>query len=467
MLPELPQNVEHEVRMSLRDFYTSVKYAVGSQDFEQECKQLNEEFYRCLVQMKPKCVMATERSKPKMVIELSDDEADEPVTSSRKRSGTPSGSVAGSAPKRPRHNALMATPIKAERERYAASPGFHSPAIPKMMPLLVDPAGPFSGVPRIGIRLKLLEIQQEIRHKTRGGFGDVVPLEVHETLCLKAVAKWKEPLEKYIENSIGMLMSTVTEALQGTLGSFSKRLIFKESQDHLMAVLHRESAVQSKRLTDLYENETYKAVTMNEDGLNNFKAKEKDLLESYRLFSRVKAAGLIDDERLFESGLSPEEEKRFAARLPEDDFKREIEVAAKVRAYYLTAATRFVDGVSMDINSRLFRSFREGGLLEDFLEENLGLSPYPSKCNFCDKRMISANRFEARNTYERLMEEEETTAQRREQLKREREKLSTAKMSIDELEGSFVPGSNNGHYNTQRAVISSDSYEPCGKMEEI
>ncbi|KAI3318618.1 P-loop containing nucleoside triphosphate hydrolase protein [Xylariaceae sp. AK1471] len=462
-LPELPRNVEHEVRMSLRDFYNSVKCAVGGPDFEQDSKALNEQFHRCLMQMKPKCIVTTEKAKPRQEIVISDD-SDNPGTSSRKRPA-PRDLAIGSTPKKQRRNELLATPVKGEGS--SAGGVFQSPATPGASSSLQDSVGDFSRFNPIGSKLSLLEIQREIKHKTRGGFGDVVPLEVHEALCLSAVSRWKEPLDMYIDKALKMLMSSVTGALKSTLGTFSRRLIFKESEEHLMAILKEQGAIQSKRLKELSENEMYKAVTINEDGLNHFKAKEKEVLERYRLFTRARAAGLLDEDRQFDDQLSPEEEKKCLGKLPQDEFKREIDVAAKVRGYYITSATRFVDGVSMDINSRLFRSFREGGLLESYLDQKLGLFPYPSKYGYFIEEIIDADRCEAPRTYSRLMEEEETTAQKREQLKKEREKLRTARQRIDELERSTA-GYTIPRYNFQRPTIfAAEATEPNGKMENI
>ncbi|KAI8629031.1 P-loop containing nucleoside triphosphate hydrolase protein [Xylariaceae sp. FL1651] len=426
-LPELPPNVEHAVRMSLRDFYTSVKRAVTEQDFEQDFKELNEQFYRLLVDMKPKCNLATDTpifARPReQAIEISDDSSNETTSSKRP---PPKDPTIYATPKKKKQRRVkeLATPVKAESP---TSLTFHSPATARHSSPLQDDLNHFSSCSRVGIGLSLVEIARDIRHKTRGGFGDVVPLEVHEQLCLRAVSKWKGPLEIYIEKATTMLMSTVTRALGASLGNLSRRLIFKESQEHLLAFLREQEALQRARLVETYDNETYKAVTINEQSMNHFKAKEKEILERHRLVSRAKAAGLLDDDRVFKNDeqMSQEEKTEEAkllnkclAQLPEDEYKREIDVAAKVRGYYLTAATRFVDSVSMDINTRLFRSFREGAL-DDYLDKQLGLFPYP-----------------APSTYDRLMEEEETTAQKREQLKKEREKLVTALRDITELEGS-------------------------------
>jgi hypothetical protein len=162
-----------------------------------------------------------------------------------------------------------------------------------------------------------------------------------------------------------------------------------------MAFLKEQGARQCERLLEVYENETYKAVTINEYGLNHFEATEKEVLERWRIFHRAKAAGLVHEDETYrpDDKLSQEDKmdelkafSKYQAQLPDDEFKREIDVAAKVRAYYLTAATRFVDSVSMDINSRLFRYLREGKL-DQYLGGKLGLF-YPSELNCIKRRSV-------------------------------------------------------------------------------
>ncbi|KAJ2987956.1 hypothetical protein NUW58_g4228 [Xylaria curta] len=449
-LPGVPGNVEHEVRMSLRDFYTSVKRAIEDQDFEQGCKQLTEEFFARLLELKPKCNMLTESPIPrrKEIVEVSDD-SEKDVTGSKRFA--PKDLVIGSTPKRQRRNELITTPVKAEE--FSAGGAFQSPATRSFK----DREPMFS----------LLGIKKQIKLTTRGGFADIVPLQVHETFCLKAVAQWEMPLRVYIDKAITMLIAAVNRALESSLKSFGKRLIYKESCEYVAAHLDDVGVRQRERLSELYENETYKAVTFNELGLNHFEAQEKELLERHRLFIRAKAAGFIDpDEQIKRDEQMSREEKleqsrlldKYQAQMPEElmlvhafkhpkEFKREINVAAKVRAYYLTAATRFVDVVSMDINSRLFRSIRDGAL-DDFLEKKLGLFPYPSP-----------------EAYERLMEEDTATAQEREQLWKEQKKLETALEKLLKLERSLEGYTIPCQHDFRPTTHTDETLEYNGKTE--
>jgi hypothetical protein len=59
-------------------------------------------------------------------------------------------------------------------------------------------------------------------------------------------------------------------------------------------------------------------------------------------------------------------------QLGPDPFKLELEVAAYVRGYYMTAALRFVDSVCLSVHGKLFRSISQS--IFYYLETQLGIA---------------------------------------------------------------------------------------------
>ncbi|KAI1817955.1 P-loop containing nucleoside triphosphate hydrolase protein [Poronia punctata] len=409
-LPELPTNVEHEVRMGLKHFSASVKAAVGSLEFDQKTKNHIDQLYTWLVQRKPSCDLDT-TPVPKVVIELSDSSDDEPRGAKRP---APRDLPAPATPKRQRLNVPVSTPVKSESPVFRFHPS----------PAKTIPSQPSQPAPRP--KISILQIRDMIKRTTRGGFGDVVPFEVYETLCLQAIASWENPLQAFLESVSTYTAQTVTEVLGESLGKFSSRVIFKESKEYLATFLDAKKANQTLRIIHIYKNEKYRAGTINESALKALKEKEKQSLVRSRLFIRAKAAGLIDEEYEVKAydQLSPEEkaaEEKWKstskwAHLQQDGFTKEIDVAAAVMSYYSFAATRFVDAVYMDINAHLLRLLREGAL-ENYLDKKLGLDPSPNS--------------KAPENYDRLMDEEESITQKRNELKRARDKFKTAIQKIE------------------------------------
>ncbi|CAJ2513768.1 Uu.00g018870.m01.CDS01 [Anthostomella pinea] len=452
-LPLLPSNVEHEVRMSLKEFYRQVRDSVTSGMFEVQWKRLNVQFQDCIVKMKPRVIIATDTKPKSQPIEIldSDSENSGPVKGNNKR---PIESVerviVAQKKRRVDLGSIPVTPVKPKTERNDL---YQSPDVAESPLPHQQGSNPFIQCLGKLSKMDIRDIRQEIMAKTRVGLSHIVPVEVHETLSLRAVETWKDPLEIYIQKSMAMLVNAVNQALEKSLGTLQRRFIFKESVEHLHKFLKEREEYQRKRIVEMFDNEKYKMDTMNKVSIEYYKVQEQGMLERHRAFSRAKAASLLDDgkallswETMSAEAKAKETEMldKFMTKLPADDYKAEIEVAALVRAYYLTAATRFIDTVTMDLNSNLFRSFREG-TLDNHLDQELGLFPYPSP-----------------DTYDRLMEEDYETAEKRKQLKTERTKLQKALEIMNGLENSSHQTTASGE-KLQRQASVVHSY---GKVEE-
>lgn len=188
---------------------------------------------------------------------------------------------------------------------------------------------------------------------------DLVPDEVREAMCLDAVKKWKGPLETYMDKTAELLEKVTNKALEQSLGVLRRRLIFKKCQAHLKAFIDGNVASQKARLFEMYNGETYQMYTMNEDAFTRYKAKELEQLRRARAIYRLKAVALVEwkyDIKKLEDMSDDErgrENRMLAQHLPKignDPYDTEIEVAAFVRGYYNTAASRFVEGVTMNVN---------------------------------------------------------------------------------------------------------------------
>lgn len=189
---------------------------------------------------------------------------------------------------------------------------------------------------------------------------DLVPDEVRETMCLDAVRKWQGPLETYIDKTAELLEKTTNQALEESLGALRRRLIFKACQAHLKEFINKIVASQRARLAEMYDSETYQMYMMNEDAFTRYKSQELDQLRRARAIYRLKAVALVEWDYEIKNladmsdSEKSKEHRMLTVQLPKigiDPYETEIEVAAFVRGYYNTAATRFVEGVTMNVNS--------------------------------------------------------------------------------------------------------------------
>ncbi|KAH9887829.1 P-loop containing nucleoside triphosphate hydrolase protein [Xylariomycetidae sp. FL2044] len=386
-LPELPANVEHQVRLCLMKFYSEVRAEVTNSEFDGAFKELYRRFFICIKMMKPK--WNESRSAPAAsseVIEISDSDhenAGSPTTRS-KRQRSEDASTPRIQPKRQRREAApvgrIASTTRVKREQV------DEPGTPRSnaATLASQSGDPFFQYHQRGLRLNLHSIRRDIVVKSRQGF-DIVPVEVHENLILQAIRRWQGPLDIFIDRAIEIVSGALNKALQSSLQTFRQRLIYKESEMHLKDFVREQASLQRARLQELLVNECYKPMTINEETVANYKTAELQDLERLRILSRLKELEVIDDFETNPKRLTTEAKKKEKELITEyrgahsaNPYRAEMAVAATVMAYYLTAGTRFVDSVIMDVNARAYRACREDAL-DNHLEQKLGLSPYPSK----------------------------------------------------------------------------------------
>ncbi|ORY61803.1 P-loop containing nucleoside triphosphate hydrolase protein [Pseudomassariella vexata] len=436
-LPELPNNVEHEVKTSLYTFYNTVRDAIKDRRFQAKWDVLNKQFQSCITKMKPTCIVKDSEPTPLIELAASDEESTASAlvaadTPSRKRPRA-SDSTIRPTPKRPRPESHVLTPVKNEEatsfSRPSPSASFCGTPIPEAPS---GPPSPFEQFHQLGRQgLNIRNIRTEILNSKRAGMPhDIVQDEVYDRLVISAIEKWREPLDRYMNLTMELFQGLISNALIDALGALSNRMIFIQARNHLDAFIQQMEVRQRSKVIDLFDAEKYQMYTTNVEAYNRYRDAEEHVLRRVRDISRIKSLGHAWDyhpppvEKMTEE-LWAEERKKLReplAKLKEDPYATEIKVAAVVRGYYMTAAMRFVESVTLSVNSRLFRDLAAGPSLEMFLNDKLGL--------------MNSNPA----MYEHLMEEDDAIATKRDQFKCEMEKLKKAMQRINELENSSGSG---------------------------
>jgi hypothetical protein len=199
--------------------------------------------------------------------------------------------------------------------------------------------------------------------------------------------------------------------------------------------------LQTSAIFDLFQAETYEMYTTNEDAFKRYREEELEILRRARSIERLRAIGVFSAdyrtrpvELMSQDQIVEERDKivKNLSKLGADEFANEIGVAAIVRGYYILAAMRLVESVTLSVKSKLFRDVASDNL-HTFLENKLGLDRASKSC-FKISRKAVLTRYIADDTFNRLMEEDNETANKRDQLKREKEKLEIAVQKIGNLE---------------------------------
>ncbi|KAJ2902958.1 dynamin family protein [Zalerion maritima] len=465
-LPELPKNVEYEVRRSLSQFVGHVKKDIEDDSFSSNWRQLSMAFQNCIVGMKPRFTV-TDHSDQRKIIEIgdSDDEGSNgtvPATPTPNRKRAAEADAIQSVSQRRRLQG--ATPIP--RHPYSPAgvlvkrePANGTPAsVASSLPAPQNP-GPgaftdifalYSGSGKNFMTIR--QIRNQIQAMGAAGMPDVVDRKVYNSISMRAVSKWEHPIIALVNATMSLLRSVFENALGRALASLQRRLVYKESMHHIHRFLDNRRREIQELLTRMYRYESTRLFTINEETLYRYRTSEGELLREARHYYRWKAynggkqavpfkplAQMTEEERAKEV----KEREKQARVLSPDTWGQELGVAAYVRGYYLTAAHRFSELAAMSINNGTFQEIPES--LDCYLDKELGLigntgmfhsSPIPPRLDF--RVSQSANHSADPNRFHDLMEEDEETGRKRHQYKNLNIKLNQAMDSITELEKNYA-----------------------------
>ncbi|KAL0943013.1 dynamin family protein [Colletotrichum truncatum] len=427
-LPELPDNVELEVRKSLMAFSTIVKETLRGRGFSANYGSLSDAFCDCILQMKPKFVLKDKSDIP--VLEISDDEDDSASATSmtpgnRKRGANGLGISSAKRPRPSVNGGSFSASVKTED-------GGSAPSTPsRRRPMQPSPlARPFQQYANYGAGFRTLrQISDNIKSKTKAGMPNIVPDEVYEDLCKQSVKAWNQPMGTFLQETMTRLQNIIDYALDQAFESLKRRLVYKESKNHMNRFLAERREEALKFLEDIYEMETFQLFTVSKKAFEEYERSESRVLTRYRHVMRWRAfSGEVSefhdwDKMTLDQRMSEEKKhNNELAKMGPDSFDKELKVAAYVRGYYMLSALRFSDSVCLSITSRMMPKIVQD--LDFFLEKQLGL--------------VGPN---DGTIFSRLMEEDDETAQKRERLKGELQKFKKALDSITINDLDAVSGS--------------------------
>lgn len=417
--PNPPPNPEMEIMRSLAEFATNVKTRVLQQEFMSQWDCLFAEPFK-------KRILG---SKPKFNVR----EPDVITIDDNSPMASPALAPLGQTPrKRSLAQDINMTPskrrgqIKAEEsDRMIMSPSTSAVmrGTPGPGPGQGYSPGLGGGPPQRG--KNLMELRSIIRRSAIPGQPGLVSASVYEPLYTEVARTWRLPLDDFINQTIQFLQNEVMKILDSAFSNLKNRMVYRESMEHMKAFMEKHKEEVRAQLFLIYNLETQRIFTKDEDALQRNKAAEKRILERHRHFLRMAARtgetpAIRKMEELTEEELAQEQVKmaREIKVIGPDPYDQEINVAAYVRGYYLTAASRFIDIVSIHIMSGLLP--RVASVIDTYLHEKLGL--------------YSRTSGTGPEIFMRLMSEGPETERKRRELKVEKERLDQAMEIIVNLE---------------------------------
>ncbi|KAK4444520.1 P-loop containing nucleoside triphosphate hydrolase protein [Podospora aff. communis PSN243] len=459
--PVMPDNPEMEIRTSLDIFSREVRDRVLQQDFQSRWDfSCMEKLREKIIALKPKYnvrdpkkvaappqIITPRPNGSREVIDL----CDSPPTA--RSSPAPARNTKRAAPE----NEQLPPDPKRQRRPSAShfkQEGEDEPAMPLAIPF-------FSAPIRRPTTKSLADIRALIRRNAVPGQPGLVSTSVYQPLYIEAARGWERHLVVFINETLNYIQAEIMEIMERSFGNLKNTACYRESREHMNGFLQHLRAELTSQLLRLYNLESQRLFTKDEESLNRNKAQEKKKLVRHRHLIRWSTLNegndnppvrredeMTEEERAKEA----QEIEKQKAKMSPDPYEPELSVAAYVRGYYLTASNRFVDNVAINVMSGLFPQIAAN--IKMYLPDKLGLMGG------------AANH----QKFLELMSEGPEIERKRQELLTERLRLGQSMDIIVKLEvGSTSPaqqnaGSPDDFYRPQRSMSTAQSvtdYSEC------
>ena len=318
------------------------------------------------------------------------------------------------------------------------SPLFRRPALPN---------GIFAGTPFHEFQdlgkgfTNLVEIREKINKYNRPGMPGTINDRIFNEIALDAVSHWKGPMLVLMHHTMAMVTDEIERMLSEDLKQYKQTDLYRRSLDHVRALLTRLGRDQEYRLKDLFELEIYHVYTINDATFDRYMVQERDLLIQARF--KTRATAYVDGQirtggRKYIKNSTPEEKRaarcKWIKEVKQDELgvdlaAEEVNVAAWVRAYYLTAAQRFTDSVALTFYGKFFRSIQEKFFY--YLENELGVNGPDGTSPYTYRK--PTNPIAGKVVCQRLTGEDPAAAEERLRLQKEKDNLNKFRERLDRL----------------------------------
>ncbi|KAL8312520.1 hypothetical protein RB597_002915 [Gaeumannomyces tritici] len=283
-----------------------------------------------------------------------------------------------------------------------------------------------------GVDIRTLEqVRRCIRGATKHGVPDEMPTEVKRNLSLEAIARWDIPLNEFMSQFVKLLQDELQRLLRRSFDDLHNKAVFYNAQEVVGQFVVTQDAALKQMLSALHHRERNRLYTRDEISFDHWQQYERNVLAHSRHWYRWGAhmasqrnpreqSPLIAWDSMSAQQKHEEEKERQTLEQAQgpDPYHKELEVCSYVRAYYQTAARRFIDSVALAVGAELIPALVSKLAREYHLDQSLGFR-------------TGVTMDEAR--VEELMAEQPEVAAKRGKLQDEQGKLESAMASINKL----------------------------------
>ena len=209
----------------------------------------------------------------------------------------------------------------------------------------------------------LSELRSTLESFSTSGLPSEVELKAVDHLMLCTLKNWNVPMELLVNNLRLALGRALASSLRDKVGQWRTTKLFEEMHTINVNFLDERLNCMKSHVNRALRLERTKPITRDEALMKRYISDEHAKLSDARMRARYSAHLMEAAEQAGKDVSAPmwdeKTRKHATSVLDVDVFAREIDVMAKIRAYYQIAGIRFVDQVIQAVEAELFLSFRE------------------------------------------------------------------------------------------------------------
>ena len=444
-LPEPPANSIQEVITVLMSFERKVSQFLND-DIHHHALwrgwlKINDGFRRAIADLKPSLLLWTD---PPDISDIPASTTSTPqkahmTTTSSKRTANVAVINIGISED---DDTLTATPTPSKRLKTQNGAAIVTPTRLKNTQ---KPSGAMSRASETSVKkkqFKLPEIQTILEYYCANGLGGIDRRAI-DSMILSTLEDWHEPMLAALGAVETELRKMLLQSLEEACAKYRSTELYREMSSLILdRFLPSHIRRQGETLKTLLALERTKPMTKDRGNFERLEMEEHDHLVKARHRQRVRdyfdvlheSSGKPVSEEVRARG---EADDKLRQRLGQDQFRREIEAAARVRGYYLLASSRFIDHVCQLIENDLFQRFKDE--LREELLDGLHIRDEQCKSTMLDhsERPHEANKAAGHDYSARLLEDNPDRVAKRKTLKTQRARLEQAHFRLEELKRQF------------------------------
>jgi hypothetical protein len=214
---------------------------------------------------------------------------------------------------------------------------------------------------------ELDQVRKDLQDRTISSIPGMINPRAVEEMMIKTLHHWESPLNELLASLHFKILAAHEKACDEVLADFKRtavpRKISEIGRAFILGLMESQKSMNTRALN----LERFKPITEN-GSLTIQKDAELSSLLAKRKQMRLKEM-IEAKEQAMGKKLPVDERRKIIENMDPDPYQGELEVLARVKAYYQIAAYRFIDRICQNVEFELFHKLKVG--LKDELETEL------------------------------------------------------------------------------------------------